>query len=168
MFKTKQPEVPTKGKDIETTIEASVNVKGNLRSDGNVRIDGRLEGEIKVKQHLIVGGPAEIKANITASSAIISGTVEGNLKIDGILELTETGKILGDIEVGRLKIAEGAIFGGECKMLVPEPEKEKSKAKKIDHTKSASENKQQGKNKKIGLKKNESSDEIKVEPEDKI
>ena len=127
MFKTKLPEPPKK--DIETILEASVDVKGNLKSDGNVKVDGKLEGEVKVKGHLIAGDPAEIKGDVTCNSALISGTIDGNVKVKGLLELTETAKVIGDIEIGSLKIAEGAIFIGDCKM--PEPEEEKPKKKFI-------------------------------------
>ena len=114
MFNKKLPEPPKK--DIETILESSVEVKGNLKSDGNVKVDGKLVGEVKVSGHLIVGAPAEIKGNLTVGSAIVSGTIEGNVTAPRLLELTETGKVIGDLAIGKLKIAEGAIFTGNCKM----------------------------------------------------
>lgn len=159
MFKSnKLPEPPKK--DIETILEASVDVKGNLNSDGNVKVDGKLEGEVKVGGHLITGDPAEIKGDVTAVSALISGTIDGDVKVKGLLELTETAKITGNIEVGKIKIAEGAIFIGDCKM--PEPEEEKPKQKISS---------QIPKKKEITIKKKKEeikSEEIKIEPGDEV
>ncbi|GEM_PF-1675559 len=126
MFENKLPEPPRK--DIETILEASVDVKGNLRSEGNVKIDGKLEGNVDIGGHLIMGDPAEVKGNINAYSAVISGTVTGNVKVKTLLELTETAKIVGDVDIAKLKVAEGALLIGNCKMLEPKPKVDVSKA----------------------------------------
>ncbi len=120
MFDKKLPEPPKK--DIETILEASVDVKGNLKSEGNVKIDGKLIGDVNIGGHLILGDPAEVRGNINAYGATISGTVTGNVKVKTLLELTETAKIVGDIDVAELKVAEGALLIGECIMPEPKPE----------------------------------------------
>ena len=47
---------------------------------------------------------------------IISGRVDGDITVQGKLELLSTGKIAGNITAGSLVIDEGAAFDGRCTM----------------------------------------------------
>jgi len=104
-------------KGAETVVGASVKLKGTLKSDGNVTINGSVSGEIQTKADVFIGGSAELKANISAKNAIIAGIIQGNIKVEGELKITETGKVFGDLQAKVLNITPGAVFSGKSVML---------------------------------------------------
>jgi cytoskeletal protein CcmA (bactofilin family) len=104
-------------KEIETVIGASVKVEGNFVCEGNIIIEGDVKGHIETAGYLQVGSSSNIKADIKAGSAKIAGKINGNLIIKEHLELTETAQINGDITVGTLATAKGAILNGRCQTV---------------------------------------------------
>ena len=103
-------------RETESIVGPSVKIEGDLKSNGNLRIDGTVIGTVKTSQNLTVGNSAHISANIEAENATVFGVIEGNVKVAGGLVLGSTGKILGDINCGKLKVEEGAYFAGKCQM----------------------------------------------------
>lgn len=101
----------------ETIIGPSVSVKGDFDSNGNIVIIGSVSGTIDTSKHLSVELGAKITANVEANTATIAGEVHGNIKVKDFLELAATAKVIGDIEVQRLVIKEGALFCG--KVIMP-------------------------------------------------
>lgn len=118
MFEKGKTELPksTNSHAAETIVGSSVKLKGNLRSDGNIKIYGIVTGELKTKGTVFVGPEASIIASIKAKSVKISGTVQGNIEAGDLLEITETGRVLGDICANVLSIAPGAVFSGKSQM----------------------------------------------------
>lgn len=107
---------------VETIVGASVKLKGTLKSEGNIRINGSISGEVKTKGSVIVGSGADVRSNINAKNASISGIVQGNIYVEDQLSVTETGKVYGDIQASVLSIAPGAVFTG--KSIMPEEKAE--------------------------------------------
>lgn len=60
-------------------------IKGDLTSDGDLRIDGRIEGDVISKSKIAMGASAEIRGNVNARSADISGKIEGDVVINETL-----------------------------------------------------------------------------------
>ena len=102
--------------ETETIIGPSVKVEGDFASKGNVTVEGAVYGTLKTDKDLKIGTAAKISANVFATNAFIAGEVKGNVKVGGKLELTDTSKILGDVEAKILIIAAGAILNGKCSM----------------------------------------------------
>ncbi|MCL5094161.1 MAG: polymer-forming cytoskeletal protein [Patescibacteria group bacterium] len=130
MFDKKMEFEESKG--AETIVGASVKLKGTLKSDGNITINGSVSGEIITKADVSVGGSADLKANIAARNINISGIIQGNIKAENELRITETGKVYGDIQVKTLNIASGAVFSGKSIMLEKGEAVERSLSKKTD------------------------------------
>jgi cytoskeletal protein CcmA (bactofilin family) len=101
---------------VETIIGQNTTIKGSLSSSGSLRIDGQFEGDVNTSGELIVGEAGRVKAQITARSAMIAGTITGNMDVSEKLELLPSAKVVGDLKVGSLIIGEGAIFKGNCEM----------------------------------------------------
>lgn len=112
MFK----EIYSKAEEMETIIGPSVKVEGDFTSKGNVTVEGAVHGTLKTDKDLKVGSGARIAANVFATNAFIAGEVKGNVKVNNRLELTDTSKILGDIEAKTLIMASGALLNGKCSM----------------------------------------------------
>jgi cytoskeletal protein CcmA (bactofilin family) len=105
---------------VATVFGKDTEFFGDLSFSDSLQIDGRFEGEIRATGHLVVGEGAEIKANVTARSIILRGTVYGNVEATERLEIDTTGKLYGNIRTAKLKIADGVLFEGKCEMIKPE------------------------------------------------
>lgn len=128
MFEKPRGEIVTVEKGgAETVVGTSVKLKGNLKSDGDITIDGVVTGEIKTKGSVVIGKNANIVASVKAKNISVSGAVQGNVEASDRLEITETGKVLGDISANVLSVAPGAMFTGKSQMaetqkeITPEP-----------------------------------------------
>jgi cytoskeletal protein CcmA (bactofilin family) len=116
MFEKQKVEIPRTEGAAETVVGTSVKLKGNLKSDGDVFVDGVVTGEIKTKGSVIIGPNANIIAGIKAKNISIAGAVQGNVDAAEKLEITDSGRVIGDIAANVLSIAPGAIFTGKSQM----------------------------------------------------
>jgi cytoskeletal protein CcmA (bactofilin family) len=90
--------------------------EGKMTFEGVFRLDGKFEGEIFESGTLIVGETAVVKGKIGVNTLIVNGHVEGEVYVQGRVEIHSTGKLLGNLSTPLITIAEGGIFEGHCKM----------------------------------------------------
>lgn len=100
---------------VETIVGANCRFSGTLQSDGGVRIDGILEGNLHTTGNVIVSETATIVAEISAYNVTISGAVKGNVTANKV-EITETGRLWGDLNVNAILLHEGAYLEGQTNM----------------------------------------------------
>lgn len=105
---------------INTVIGENSKIEGLLAASDPARIDGLLQGKILSKSSVIVGEHGVVKGDIKAEEILVAGTVYGNLTAGQRIELTESGRVLGDMITKTLVIDEGASFKGNCTMEVME------------------------------------------------
>jgi cytoskeletal protein CcmA (bactofilin family) len=111
-----QPQISTKAAiEIETVVGPNTSVQGDIRSSGGVRIDGDFGGTIDIAGNLIVGEQAKIVATISANNVQIQGTVQGTVTAKR-LEILDTGKLWGDIQVDSFVLDDGGFYRGQSKM----------------------------------------------------
>jgi len=103
---------------VDTIIGAGTVFVGDIHVKGTLRIDGRAEGKVECSGDVVIGEGGVAETGVQARNLKVSGTLKGNAKASGTLEITDTGKIFGDIEVGKLVINDGAVFQGQCTMKV--------------------------------------------------
>ncbi|MDK2822751.1 MAG: hypothetical protein PWQ67_2051 [Clostridia bacterium] len=101
---------------IETLVGMGTHFQGVVSSQGTVRIDGTFTGEIKTQGDLVIGDNGVLEANVEARNILVAGEIKGNLQAKGKIEITPSGKVIGDIKVKNLIIDEGAVFKGTCLM----------------------------------------------------
>lgn len=97
-------------------ISKGTEILGDINSQGDMRIEGTVKGSLLCKARIVIGDSGEVKGNITANDAVISGTVIGNVMVSEFLFLKGTAKIFGDLVVGKIVVENGAEFNGSCKM----------------------------------------------------
>ena len=103
---------------------------GELNFIAMARIDGHLTGKVmSEKGTLIIGSDGLVDANVSVATAIINGTVNGDVIAVEHLELKRTAKVVGNIQTPRLIMADGAILEGNCSMLKAKDNVEKNNAK---------------------------------------
>ncbi len=97
-------------------ISKGTEIVGDISSQGDMRIEGIVHGTLNCKARVVIGDSGEVKGNITANDAVISGKVIGNVLVHEFLFLKGTAKIFGDLVVGKIVVENGAEFNGSCKM----------------------------------------------------
>ena len=105
----------TAGSD-NTVIGASILISGKLTGDEDLTVRGRVEGEVNLTRTLIVEPTGIVKANVSVKNAIVSGVVVGNIAATESVELTQEGRMVGDIRSPRVIIVDGASFRGQIDM----------------------------------------------------
>ena len=119
MFKksNKQP-LEINQQEISTIIGDGYIFTGELQGATVVRIEGKVIGNVNVTGGVILGETGDIEGDIITDSAIIYGTVNGNIK-SGQLEIKKTGQVNGDITTDTLEIELGAQYNGKLNMHRP-------------------------------------------------
>ena len=97
-----------------TVVGSDSHFKGELNFERTARITGKFDGKIAGKGELHVSDNALCKADVNASRVSVDGTVEGNLKAKEVVRLNAKGVVRGDIVAGKMVMAEGASFFGQC------------------------------------------------------
>lgn len=96
-------------------------IEGNLEIDGEVKIQGHVRGKITSTGVVTIGEQASVQANVHAPIVVVQGNVSGEIHARERLELHRTARVHGVLRSPRLRIDEGAVFEGECRMAQPEP-----------------------------------------------
>ena len=104
-------------KEDDKILDVNAAMQGSLvfSDPVNLRINGKFEGNLDTKGKLTIGQAAEIKADIIGENITISGNIKGNIKATEIVRLLSTAQVIGNIEVPKISIDEGAIFNGKCR-----------------------------------------------------
>jgi cytoskeletal protein CcmA (bactofilin family) len=104
---------------VVSIIGPGTTVGGEITSKGTIRIEGAVSGRVESSDTIAVQESGRVKADLIATQVVISGEVRGNVFAHERLEITPTGKVLGNITAPRISIAEGVLFEGNCTMKAP-------------------------------------------------
>ncbi len=116
MLGRKRPEQRPNPDAPPTTLSPETHMKGSLRFDSVLQINGTFDGEIHSAGRLLVGEDGQVSAKIQVGSAVIGGTVRGDIKATDSVEMLSTARVFGDVGTARLIVADGAVFEGELEM----------------------------------------------------
>ena len=72
---------------VSTVIGKDTTFDGDLTSAETIRIDGVINGNCTCEKTLILSADGQIKGNISAYSVVISGRVDGDITVQGKMEL---------------------------------------------------------------------------------
>jgi cytoskeletal protein CcmA (bactofilin family) len=97
-------------------ISLGTDITGDIKSTGDIRIDGSLTGNLNTKGKVVIGTTGKVNGEVICKNSEVSGTVEGRIIVNQLLNLKASSKILGDISTSKLSIEPGAVFSGNCKM----------------------------------------------------
>jgi cytoskeletal protein CcmA (bactofilin family) len=99
-----------------TIVGPSILINGNLQGDEDLTVLGRVEGTLSLTKTLNVAESGIVKADISVRNAVVSGVVVGNITASDSVEITEAGRMVGDIRAPRVIIVDGARFRGTVDM----------------------------------------------------
>jgi cytoskeletal protein CcmA (bactofilin family) len=90
---------------------------GMLKFESTLRIQGSFNGTIEAVGDLIVDREAVVDADhIAVSSLTVYGNISGAVQALDKVDMMSGAKVRGDISAARLRIADGVLFEGKCKM----------------------------------------------------
>jgi len=92
-----------------TTVEGTVYFKGGLHVVGN--INGGVRSD-DVDSVLIVSESSLITGDVKVSHLIVNGQVDGNVYVDGKVELFDQARINGDVHYQTIELPVGAVVNG--------------------------------------------------------
>ncbi|MBP7349225.1 MAG: polymer-forming cytoskeletal protein [Butyrivibrio sp.] len=102
---------------VVTLIGSGAVCDGPFSSKDSTRVDGTINGAVRIDGSLIIGQTGKITGNIKAQNVFLAGEVTGNIDAGaGKVEISDTGKIVGDITTRSIVIDENAVFQGNCTM----------------------------------------------------
>ncbi|UKT62910.1 bactofilin family protein [Pedobacter mucosus] len=115
MFKKTNQVKDLNQQEISTIIGLGFTITGELKGKAVVRIDGTIIGNVNVEGGVVLGEKGVINGDIQTVSAIIYGTINGNVKAQN-LEIKKTGRVNGDIKTETIEIELGAQYNGKLGM----------------------------------------------------
>src|ERR1700755_755940 len=91
---------------------------GETTFQAMLRVDGHLTGKVhSEKGTLMIGTDGQVDADIEVSTAVVNGTVNGDITATEKIELGRAAKVVGNITSPSVVIEPGAVFEGSCHML---------------------------------------------------
>lgn len=117
---------------LSSFIGGGTSLNGELSFRVMARVDGHLTGKVtSEKGTLVIGASGQVDAVISVATAIINGTINGDVTATEHLELKRTAKIVGNVRTPRLIMEDGAVLEGNCNMLRAEEKLEDSDARQF-------------------------------------
>jgi cytoskeletal protein CcmA (bactofilin family) len=91
-------------------------LQGRLEIQGDLKIAGNVEGDLKASGDVTIDPGATIQASIEGSNVNVRGQVTGTVTAKRRLTLGGSGRLQGDVKVGRLTVEDGATLNGNVTM----------------------------------------------------
>ena len=149
---------------VGTIIGPGAILDGPLTTKDSTRIDGTVNGNVTISGALIVGQEGKINGTVSAMNAYVAGDIIGNVSVpQGKVEISDTGKVIGDVTCKGIIIDENAVFQGKCDMTSLDKSSAEIAKERAAADKSSEENKDDNKEE----SKEESKEENKDDNKDK-
>ncbi|MDY0041765.1 MAG: polymer-forming cytoskeletal protein [Desulforhabdus sp.] len=118
-------------KSVDTVIGPHTIFSGSLQAENSVCVEGEFRGQLASKGGVLINRDGLIEADIIAEYVVVHGRVVGNISAQRQLEISETGKVHGDVQAPSVVIVKGGMLDGFCRMenpseLQPEPDRSAS------------------------------------------
>jgi cytoskeletal protein CcmA (bactofilin family) len=102
---------------LDTVIGPDTSLQGSIHTKGGITVEGRILGEVEAKGEVVVGSAGRVEANIFADAIVAGGEIDGNIVARRRLEITETGRVTGEIRAGAITVKEGGKVDGCFRMI---------------------------------------------------
>ena len=99
-------------------IAADTAIKGKIRNCKRLEVMGYVEGDA-VTDQLIVHEGGVFYGQAKAGSAEVSGTLQGDVTVDGLIRIHSTGHVNGNVHYGKLAMDQGANLSAEMRNVPP-------------------------------------------------
>ena len=100
-----------------TVVGSDARLEGTFDVADSIQIECEVGGRMKVGKKLVIGERGCVRADVQTVDAIIYGQYEGNMVATGSVEITPTGRVVGNVETHSLVISKGGLFNGHVAKL---------------------------------------------------
>ncbi len=100
-----------------TVIASNTRFTGKIQVEDTLRISGYFKGEIDCKRMVWVEKTGRIEGTVYARRVVIEGEINGKIESADHVELRSNGRMIGDINAGKITVAQGCFFDGQAKIL---------------------------------------------------
>ena len=107
----KKGETMAKNTDSTTIISQGSKIKGDFELSAKLHIEGEIEGKINSINVISIGKTGVVKGELRANKLLVDGVFDGEIEVD-VLEITKSGKVIGNIVIKDLIIEQGGVFEG--------------------------------------------------------
>ncbi|HVS88485.1 MAG TPA: polymer-forming cytoskeletal protein [Candidatus Acidoferrum sp.] len=98
-------------------LGSNLRVKGDITGTEDLLIEGSVEGLIQLDgRRLTVGKTAKVTADINARDVVVYGSVKGNVRAKGRIEIKKDGSVIGNLTTAQIMIEDGADFKGSIEI----------------------------------------------------
>jgi cytoskeletal protein CcmA (bactofilin family) len=99
-----------------TVLAPGTVFEGTLSALEPVRIAGTLQGTLEAEGGVVVEAGGRLVAHVVAAEMIVAGFLDGRIQCRGRLDVRASGLVKGKVQVGTLRIEEGALLDGQLQM----------------------------------------------------
>ena len=103
--------------DFDTILSPDIDFTGTLCFEKPFLIKGKVSGEINATGLLVIDENAIVNANINALRVLIRGQVKGDVTAVEKVEVTNSGKLAGNVTAPEILMETGCVFNGRCTMV---------------------------------------------------
>lgn len=107
--------------DQPCIIGKNITIRGNLSGAEDLVVEGRLEGTVKLSNHLTVEASGVVEADLDLEDLTVNGTVHGDIRASRSVAINTDARVVGNIRAPRIIIEDGARFKGRVEMDVQLP-----------------------------------------------
>jgi len=102
---------------IDTLIGHKAEFTGDIMFSGGLRVDGKIVGNISSKSgdgasSLVLSESGEIDGNVDVAHILVNGTINGNVRSSGKVELQPKAKVNGDLHYKIIEMQLGSVVNG--------------------------------------------------------
>ncbi len=94
---------------------------GDIETAGALLVNGMVQGNGQIGGEISISSDAQWEGDVYAKSAVIAGTVIGNIAVEDKLEIGASARLRGRVSAKRIAIALGAQVEGEMICTSAEP-----------------------------------------------
>lgn len=102
--------------ELSALMGAGSNYEGNLSFEGRVRVDGHFTGRIYTEDCLEVGVGGVVSGECDVARAIVSGRIEGSVRVRDHLLIEASGCVDGTLDAGIVELMPGGRIEGTVRI----------------------------------------------------
>ena len=102
-------------------IGKNIQIRGKLSGSEDLVVEGRVEGNVALKNHLTIEQSGVVEADVEVRDLTVHGEMRGDIAADGVVSVTNTARVVGNIRAPRIILEDGARFKGSIEMEVELP-----------------------------------------------
>ena len=106
--------------EFATLIAPDVELEGTIKTQDTVLVKGKVMNGTLHGGMVCVSLEGHVQGTVKIAHLIVSGMVEGKMRISENLHILKNGEVKGSIETVDIVVDKGAKLNSTCKMLEPE------------------------------------------------